>query len=623
MYDKRVKVLVFSGVVLLAVCLFRLASMQLFSDSFYRERIDELKLRQRQSRQLRTIRGRVLAVDEPRFHLGISTELSGVLDERVRKAKLLKAAKRSADDAVSQVRKQLADARAELELIIDKCVQFGMGREEVLQRLANINDRIWDLRTFIAWVRNGPSSGILDRHNQNINSIPLSEAIADFEGKFGEDRRLLLIGAVDDIADMAKSRPLLELKTDDDVFAAQLEFLNVDGVDIVVTGHRVYPHSSAAAQTIGWVGPPQQRDKELFAGDRLLRYLSDEVCGREDGVEHVCEAVLRGKRGEVVYDIDRQLVDKIDRRFGSDVRLTLDIELQRRIEAYLADCGFNPNCEAPMAAVVIDVAGGDILALVSLPSFDLNLVRRDYGVLVSDPCEPLRNRAINKQYPPGSVVKPLILIAGLESGGITTGEVIGCPAEEAPSGWPSCWLYRRYNWLGHDGLWPNNAHNAIKGSCNIYFSRLADRLDPLVLQNWLYRFGYGHVLALAPLAAARDEPARDFRQAQGQISNVRPKETITSFEQLPELSPSERRWFGIGQGNFRVTPLQVANAMAAIARGGFYMSPRLVFAASNKVQTIFAEPRTITEPKDTSSQLAPVIDMVMNRTSTANRNQRI
>jgi len=227
-----------------------------------------------------------------------------------------------------------------------------------------------------------------------------------------------------------------------------------------------------------------------------------------------------------------------------------------------------------MAAVVIEVATGDILALVSMPLFDINRARYDYGDLINDPNKPLINRAINEWYPPGSVVKPLILIAGLESGTITPEKIIHCPAQKAPKNWPSCWLYNR-NGAGHDGRWENNARNAIKGSCNIYFSQLADRIETQVLQQWLFKFGYGRNILFPPLSFEESELFRNLRQLPGVISNTIPRGTISNFEQIPPLRKSERRWFGIGQGDLRVTPLQVANAMAAIARGGTYKPPRL------------------------------------------------
>ncbi|MFH1370799.1 MAG: penicillin-binding transpeptidase domain-containing protein [Planctomycetota bacterium] len=584
MYNRRIIILVIVSAILLAVCVLRLADMQLLSTSYYREQVAQLRLQQESLQQVRTLRGRildrngrVLATDEPRFWVGIDYELSRFMDERVRQAMALAAISKDENADTTAIEQKFTARLADLDILIDKCVGFGMSREEVVLRLQRSNERIWNLRTFFAWARNKPSTEILEKYNRNLSHVPLSEAVADFEKKFPDPReRLLLIGKVDDIAEAKEVQPIVELKTEDDVFAARVEFLNVKGVEILAMGQRVYPFGSAASQTIGWVGPPQEDDKELFSGDRLSSYLDDEVCGREDGVEYVCEPILRGKRGELIYDIDRQLISRTEAELGRDVRLTIDMDLQQRIEQHLSDCVFNPNCKAPTAAVVLDVGTGDILALASLPDYDLNLARQNYGELANDPCEPLRNRALFKEYPPGSVIKPVILIAGLESGAITANQTISCPAEKAPQGWPSCWIYLRSNWLGHDGLWTNNARNAIKGSCNVYFSRLADRIDAVVLQSWLYRFGYGRTIPLFPNTDGNADAERDFRQYTGRISNARPSEPVTSFEQMPALEPSERRWFGIGHGNLRVTPLQVANAMATISRGGVYAPARLI-----------------------------------------------
>jgi penicillin-binding protein 2 len=470
------------------------------------------------------------------------------------------------EKAKDKVWKEIQTKLKDLEQIVDKCTYFGLERSDIEDRIKQINDKIWNLRTHLAWKRNFP-----DR---------------DFKQAVPDPNDRLLLAARVDIAEMHKSWPLLELKTDDDIFTAQLEFLDIADVNILPRARRSYPYGSAAAQTIGWVGRPQKDDEQLFAKDKLSSYLDEEVCGREDGVEYVCESILRGRRGEELYDIDRILVNRTETRFGEDVSLTLDIELQQRIEEYLADCNLNPdNCKAPTAAVVIDVAQSDILALVSTPVFDLNRARYDYAALAADPNEPFRNRAIYKQYPPGSAVKPLILIAGLESGKITSHEIIPCPPQKAPRHWPSCWIFNRYG-VGHDGKWDNYAHNAIMGSCNIYFSRLADRIEPLVLQRWLFNFGYGHEILHAPAVIRQTGPDRNLRQDQGYISSHVPENTISSFDQLPPLKTTDRRLFGIGQSNLRVTPLQVANAFAAIARGGLYKSPRLlVDDPNNKSKT--------------------------------------
>ncbi len=584
MYDKRIKIFVILSTLLLLVCLLRLTQMQLLPTSSVQSDIEELKRQRGQSQELKTVRGNildrtgklVLATDEPQFQLCINYKLTCFMDDRIWDARLSSAANKEDTEAVAKVQKELDIGLADLNQIINKCAQFkGVEPSEIKREIQRINDIIWKQRTFQAWRRKFSNSEVFQNYDRRID-IPFNEAKADFEKKEPDkEKRIRLVSKVD-ITEMHKPWPLLELKTDDDIFAAQLEFLKVDDIRILPKARRTYPYGTAAAQTIGWVGlvTHSEDDSRLFADDKLSSYLSGEICGREDGVEYVCETILRGRRGELVYDIDSQLISQTRSRFGKDVSLTLDIELQQRIENYLTTYNHEPNCGPGMSVVVIEVGRGDILALVSMPVFDLNRVRYDYGDLANDPDKPLINRAINEWYPPGSVVKPLILIAGLESGKITPDEIIGCPAQKAPKGWPNCLLYNRYR-VGHDGRWVNNARNAIRGSCNIYFSRLAGRIDPLVLQQWLYKFGYGRKILFPPLSFEESELFRNFRQLQGVISNTIPRETTTSFEQVPPLSKSERRWFGIGQGNLRVTPLQVANAMAAIARGGTYKHPRL------------------------------------------------
>jgi penicillin-binding protein 2 len=277
-----------------------------------------------------------------------------------------------------------------------------------------------------------------------------------------------------------------------------------------------------------------------------------------------------------VIDIDGRLVRDREADFGDDVTLTLDIELQRQIEAYLTDPQLNPNYAAPSVAVVIQIQSGDILAMASVPTFDLNQARYDYGKLLNDPNRPLFNRAINRQYPPGSSVKPFILVAALQEGLTTPDEVISCPAQPAPAGWPNCLIWLRHQ-AGHDWRWENNARNAIKGSCNIYFSRMADRIEATVLQRWLFAFGYGHAAPLeCPMSASGRWEPRELRQAPGQISSTRVTTSeIHSPADVPPLHDPDKRLVGIGQGNLWATPLQVANAFATIARGGQHKPPRL------------------------------------------------
>ena len=167
MYNKRIKIFIIISVLLILPCLLRLIQIQVLSHSFYMKQIAELKLQQGTSRQLKTIRGkildrkgRVVASNEPQFQLNINYKLTSLLDERVRRAKLLRLAKRSmltgSKLSLSEERKKLYAKLKDLEKIIDKCTYFGLERADIEQRIARINDKIWNLRTFLAWRRNRP-----------------------------------------------------------------------------------------------------------------------------------------------------------------------------------------------------------------------------------------------------------------------------------------------------------------------------------------------------------------------------------------------------------------------------------------------------------------------------------
>lgn len=514
MYDKRIKIFVIFTVLLFTICILRLAQMQLLRHSAIQDKISELRLQYGRLRRLKTVRGKildrngkVLAVDKPIFELCIDYETIRCADDRAVKARLAAGArKKDADKRVPKIEQNILYDREKLEEIIEKLVHFGLERNIVEEKIDAINGRIWRLREHLAWKRKDPDADDFET------------AVPD------ETRRLLLINKVD-IAEMHRSFPLLELKTDDDVFTAQVEFLNVDGIKISALPMRYYPYVAVASQTIGWVGPALDQQNEPDQ-DELTRYLKDELCGKEDGVEYVCEKLLRGKRGREQYDIDSKMVDKVETKFGEDIALTIDIELQAKIERHMSNPDYNPGYyNSGMAAVVIDIASGDILAMVSLPVYDLNKARDDYGRLLVAKNEPLRNRAINKRYPPGSIAKPFIFIAAMQSKKTYPEEVISCPAEEAPGRWPSCWIFRKHG-IGHDSQHENNARNAIKGSCNIYFSRLADRIDSKALQKLLFSIGYGRRALAIPDYLLQKGVDRNFRQIAGVISSKVPDKRI-------------------------------------------------------------------------------------------------
>ncbi len=586
MYDRRIKIFVVLGSVLLAVFLFRLAQLQLKTDTQISEKIADLRRQQGRSRQLKTLRGKILdrngkilATDQPVFDLYISCRLAGLLDQRFNKAGIL-LAERTLDpqkETQKTIRKIQGDSEI-LQQVIEKSARFGAVRSELEDEIRIKNDQIWNIRLFQAWRKNCPQSPLYKQYKDNLLAVKSADYIADFENNFPDTNdRLVKIGKTD-IVEMHQDLPIVQLKTDDDVIAAQIEFMNIPDVKIMPRSQRAYPFGSVAAQTIGWVSTPRQEDIQLFEDDRYSKYVSGDVSGRDDGVEYVCETLLRGKRGELYYDPDGNEV-RLETQFGKDVRLTLDIQLQEKIEKYMTSYSLPPDAGPGLSVVIIDVSTGQILVLASLPTFDLNRVRFDYSRLINDAGRPLSNRAINELYPPGSSVKPVILIAGLEAGAITPQETMDCLPRRPPQGWPQCWIFKQHG-QSHGSV---NARNAIKGSCNIYFSHLADRINSAVLQKWLFNFGYGRRILRGP-AGANSESQRNFNQAGGIISSSRPTKNIQNIDQLPPLVDDEKRYFGIGQGNLRATPLQVANAMSAIARGGYFLAPTLFIDDINDIK---------------------------------------
>lgn len=572
MYDRRLKIFALFCVFFAAVCIVRLAYIQLNLHSAWQSQLE--KIQAGRSKELPALRGKildrngkVLAADEAKFSLCIDYQFAKLADERFWKVQLLRSLNSSDSEVVSEkIRTEFADDFNTLDDIVHKCAQFrNLTFEQVKTQInEQINEPIWQLRYYLAWKRKYPQQ--------------------EFETAVPDANERLLLAAEVDVAEMHQSQELFKLEDDDEVLAVQLKFLDMPGVGIQPRAERYYPFKNSAAQLIGWVRPVNPADNQNFLEDRLKRYMHGDVTGF-CGVEYVCEPFLRGRRGRIVYDIDREVVSGTKTQFGSDVKLTIDIDLQGKIENLLKNRNLNPNFGSPAAVVVIDVNSTDILAIVSLPDFDLNRARWDYSKLLADGNRPVVNRAIEEFYPPGSAAKPVILASAMAENKIGSQEIISCPSHSPPAGWPSCWIVKSLGY-GHDEQWAyevgNKARNAIRGSCNVYFSQLAARIPPENLQKRLYDFGFGKsALTITDpdvLKSYGDSPVRSFRQVSGIISSSVPQTADLPFEQLPGIDPAERRFFGIGQGNFRATVLQAANAFAALARGGIFKNAKIIAA---------------------------------------------
>lgn len=325
----------------------------------------------------------------------------------------------------------------------------------------------------------------------------------------------------------------------------------------------------------------------------LAGYLPGDRIGR-GGVEAMCEAVLRGSRGRIVEFIDNvQQAKRIEPVAGSDVDLTIDARLQARVSALLdPSLGLtraqpwhsmdlmrlaDPNVPAsekpklkpgqprlgdPLAAaaVVIDIESGQILAAVSSPTFNLEEMRDNPAAIWQDhDRQPFVNRAWGRAYPPGSTIKPVVLLAAIGDKKIASNGVIECTGHLHPSRphMHRCWIYTHGNGATHG---PMSGSEAIARSCNIYFYTLGQRLGALRLVWWLKGFGIGQRTGcglpeesaglLPKLADARDPDNADF-------------------------SSGSAIMMGIGQGRVEATVLQMANAYATIGRDGIHMDPIL------------------------------------------------
>jgi penicillin-binding protein 2 len=575
-YNKRVKIFVVITGLLMLIPIGRLAQLQLFSSPSYLEEIE--RLLDGDSQQTQTIRGqildrhgRVIASEEPLFKLYVRYDkITCYADPNVQRAMRLSAQKNKADPgkALAKVNERIRKGLERIAYLLTLCTEFGFSSEEIREKIALENRKIWNGRIFQAWRNNCLTSDLHLEYKDREGAAPGDLARADFIEAFpDENERIFLISSDNyKILEMHSFFPLVELRDDENLWEIinALHDMDMEGAEVAPQAARKYPYKTAASQLIGWVGPATQTsDIETFEHDRLSKYQDGELCGREDGIERVCEPILRGRRGELTYDLDRNLVERKEKSFGQDIKLTIDIELQQEIEDYLITYPHRACCKPGKAAVVLDVQTNEILALVSVPVYDLNTVRSDYGKLQGDKARPLVNRAINEHYPPGSVAKPLVAIAGLESGTFTPQKTVACLSTRPPSGWPRCWIQRQTK-IGHNDQWPgqNNARNAIKGSCNVYFSRLAEDIEFRTLQTWFSKFGYGRIVPLTrPLQFAMDSgfDLRTLRQVPGHILT----------------QPGQRRLAGIGQGRMMVTPLQVANSMATLARNGRFMNPSL------------------------------------------------
>ena len=342
---------------------------------------------------------------------------------------------------------------------------------------------------------------------------------------------------------------------------------NLPGLGIFIEGRREYPNISLAAHLLGYVGevtPSQLKDEE-YAGEPLGRIVG------QNGVEKVYDRFLRGGVGKKSIEVDaagheRRVLNVMEPVSGDSIILSIDLRLQKTAEEALGD--------RPGAVVVMDTGTGEVLALVSHPAFDPNVLSRRlsprvWQKIAENPAHPLNNRAIQGTYPPGSVFKIVMASAGLEEGYISEDNKISC------SGGMSFGkrVFRDWKPEGHGIV---DLHKAITESCDVYFYQLGNRMQIDTIAKYASLFGLGELTGI-------DLPS----EKKGLVPSTQWK-----------IETKKERWYpgetlsvAIGQGFLSVTPLQQAVTVNTVANSGVVVRPRILRALiSDRGKRLFAFP---------------------------------
>jgi penicillin-binding protein 2 len=337
------------------------------------------------------------------------------------------------------------------------------------------------------------------------------------------------------------------------------------GVKIVAYARREYPGRTLAVHVIGHVSGDSGMHFDAPRGGQPAG--ANEPAGLM-GIERCFDAELRGRVGAETRHVDERgnVLSVVERRVsvpGSDVVLTIDAPLQaaaealidravRRLDEQSSESGTTAHGGA---IVAVDVRSGEVLVAASAPRFDPNwFAGGDARVqeVLDDLRRPLFDRAVRMAIPPGSVFKPLVALALLESGVVDPQTVFRCQGYWEDPDRLRCMLFRQQG-IGHGDM---TLADALVQSCNVYFFEHAIALGAAPLVNWSGKFGFG---------AASGIELPD--EAAGQLPVP---------EQLRQLR--ELQSMAIGQGELTATPLQIARMYAAIANGGYLLTPRITRA---------------------------------------------
>lgn len=328
--------------------------------------------------------------------------------------------------------------------------------------------------------------------------------------------------------------------------------LELPGLEEITFPRRSYPERQLAAHLLGYVG--EISEKQL-ASEEFDYSKPGDIVGKA-GVERVYNQILTGIDGQKKVVVDSRgkevaVLDSVEPVVGNDLRLTIDLDIQRAAERAFGD--------KAGAAIALDPRTGEILALVSRPAFDPNsfasrISKKEWDELINDPKNPMQNRAIQSRFPPGSVFKIFMTIAGLQEGILTADYTDYCTGSTVMYG-------RVFHCMKKEGHGRVNLNQAIVHSCNVFFYHLGQKLGIDKIAYYAQGMGLGQKTGV-------DLPGED--------TGLMPSSAWKKRVLKADWYAGETISVAIGQGYVSLTPIQTARAFGGLALGGILKTPHTV-----------------------------------------------
>jgi len=362
-----------------------------------------------------------------------------------------------------------------------------------------------------------------------------------------------------------ESLPIRTRLSDEEVARFIANRYRFPGVDIKARLFRQYPYAESASHLLGYIGRINDHDLErIEEKDAETNYRGTEHFGKT-GLELKYEFDLHGQTGFEKVEIDAggravRVLSSVPPVSGNNLTLTVDSALQS-----VAEQSFGGRRGA---LVAIDPSTGGILALVSMPGYDPNLFvdgidPQNWDALNTSPDKPMVNRALNGTYPPGSTFKPYMALAALEIGKRTPQQTIFDPGSYSFGGH----VFRDSKKGGHG---TTDMYKSIVQSCDTYYYMLSNDMGIDNIASFMRQFGFGQKTGV---------------DLEDESVGVLPS---PEWKRKHFKKPEQQRWFagetisiGIGQGYNSYTPIQLAQAMAALANDGVMFRPHIVQFITN------------------------------------------